>query len=488
MKSLHATVYILGALICTAANAQQTASLPSNQRDAPRVAANQDDTPAQLRIAAAGKQLKSDPKKVQAYNELAIGFLTRARETADPKYLKDADAALAQGLSLDAANFQLLRTQVALLLSRDELAQAKARARVLNHRTPDDVLTYGYLAEADIALGNYPEAETNAQWMLNLRPNNIPALLIGAKLRSLYGDEHGAMDFLRLAFSETYPTEVEDLAWIANQIASIQIESGQNDDAQQTLEQAEQVFPRYPHTIENLARVRMGQNRPNDALQLWMQAALIDRDPHILYALARAQDSAGQSNKALASYAEFEKLASDPASSTHGSRLDLILMYAGSSGRAPRALTLAQQEIAARADVWTQDAYAWALHANGRYQEAEVIIQKALAVGIQSAQIFDHAAHIAQKLNHAADARRYFLLSLQSNAFSEYASDARNSMSEAVVGGEAATASPRPATVVAPPAEVLRDPAPDADRSEHSGPSVRVGATVIAPVFQHTSP
>ena len=77
-------------------------------------------------------------------------------------------------------------------------------------------MTYGYIAEADIALGNYPEAEENAQWMLNMRPNNIPGLLIGAELRTLYGDAHGAIEFLNLAYSETSPTEVEDLAWILN--------------------------------------------------------------------------------------------------------------------------------------------------------------------------------------------------------------------------------------------------------------------------------
>ena len=66
------------------------------------------------------------------------------------------------------------------------------------------------IAEADIALGNYPEAETNAQWMMNMRPNNTPALLIGAKLRTLYGDAHGAIEFLNRAYSQTSPTEVED--------------------------------------------------------------------------------------------------------------------------------------------------------------------------------------------------------------------------------------------------------------------------------------
>lgn len=260
MKSGNATVFLLGALLSIQCISQQSSSDTKNLADASGQAAGQSATPAQQRIFAAKQQLQANPKKVQAYNDLAVAFLARARETADPAYLNDADAALIKGLSLDASNFQLQRTQVALMLRKHEYAQAKERATQLNHHTPDDVMTYGYLAEADIALGLYDDAERNAQWMLNLRPNNIPGLLIGAKLRTRYGDVQGAIDFLNLAFSETSPTEVEDLAWIDNQIASIQIDSGNYDAASQTLDQADKLFPHYPYTIENLARVRMSQN------------------------------------------------------------------------------------------------------------------------------------------------------------------------------------------------------------------------------------
>jgi tetratricopeptide (TPR) repeat protein len=387
-----------------------------------------EESPAQQRIAAAQLQIKADPKKVQAYNELAIGLIRRARETADPSYLKDADAALAEGMKLDATDFQLQKTQVSLLLSRHAFAQARGRATALHRRTPDDVMTYGYLAEADIALGNYQDAETNAQWMMNLRPNNTPALLVGATLRMVFGDAHGAIDFLNRASAQTSPTEVEELAWIANQIASIQIDSGQIDAAEQTLQQAEQIFPRYPYTMENLARVRMGQNRANEAIQLWVQASRIDRDPHVLYELARAQGAAERESEAHATFAEFKKLASAPETATDRARLDLILTYAKTPATAPDALALAQEEIAARQDVWTLDAYAWALYANGKYQDADAAEQKAIAVGIQSAQIFDHAGHITQKLNRASDATKYFQLSIQTNPSSELSADARRSL------------------------------------------------------------
>jgi tetratricopeptide (TPR) repeat protein len=480
MKTLHATFCVLGALVSAVGLAQQAPS-PANERGSSSASALQSDTPAQLRIAAARQQLKSDPGKAQACNELAIAFMRRTRETADPKYLKDADAALAQGLKLAPEDFQLQRTQVALMLSRHQFVQARERATVLHHRTPDDVMTYGYIAEADIALGNYPEAEENAQWMLNMRPNNIPGLLIGAELRALYGDAHGAIEFLNLAYSETSPNEMEDLAWIANRIASIQIESGQNDAAAQTLEQAEQLFPRYPWTMENLTRVRMGQNRANDAVQLLLQTASVDNDPHVLYELAKAQEAAGQAGEAHASYVEFEKTAGEPERATDESRLDLILMYAGIPANTPIALKLAQQEMAARQDVWTLDAYAWALYANAKYLDADAVVQKALAVGIQSAQIFDHAGHIAQKLNHSADATRYFQLSIQSSPTSEYAADVRKSAS--LAGDHEQRVSeivPAPALLQA---DLPHESSTASHQSNYNVASVSVGMTIATPVF-----
>jgi predicted Zn-dependent protease len=424
MKFLHTALFILGVLFFRQGLALQAASPGADQPVPSNSASVQDVSPAQQRIAAAKEQINADPKKVQTYNELANAFLRRARETADSSCLKDADDALAEGLKLDSTDFQLQRTRVALMLGRHEFVEARELASDLNRRIPDDVMTYGYLAEADIALGNYPEAETNAQWMMNMRPNNTPALLVGAKLRTLYGDGQGAIEFLNQAYSQTSPTEAEDLAWIANQIASIQIESGQIDAAERTLERAEQLFAHDPYTIENLARVRMAQNRASEAARLLIQVSSVNHDPHILYESAKAQEAAGLSREARATLAEFEKQANDPAIATDQSKLDLILMYSGSPATALDALKLAQQQIWLRQDVSTLDAYAWALHSNGKFQDAEVAVQKAISVGIQSAQIFDHAGHIAQKLNHVADADKFFRLSVQSNPASEFAADA----------------------------------------------------------------
>lgn len=259
MKYLHATTLLASfATIGWSVHAQGPATVPTNiPSPAAAMPTATIDTPAQTRIASAKLQLGANPKKVQAFDDLTLAYLERARETRDPKYLSEASQALTKGLALEPNDFQLQKAYVALLLAEKNYTKAKQEATLLNHRTPDDVMTYGYLAEAEIALGETAAAEKNAQWMLNMRPNNVPGLLLGARLRALYNDPSGALDLLKLAYAETSPIEVEQLAWIANQIASVQIDSGHADAAVPILERAKQLFPNYPYTLENMARVRL---------------------------------------------------------------------------------------------------------------------------------------------------------------------------------------------------------------------------------------
>lgn len=261
MKILIAATLALNVLFPVLGSAQSSPAAGASDTAplAGATAAEKELTPAEQRIAAAEKQIAGDAKKTQAYGELAEAYLRRARESGDAKYNAYAEQALATGFKLDPKDFQLEKTQVALMLARGEFAQAKEKAALLNRRTPDDVMLYGYLADAEIGLGDYSEAVKNAQWMLNMLPNNVPGLMIGAAIREHFGDASGAIEFLNLACMETSPTEVEELAWIENKIASIDIDSGKIDAAIEMLDRAELTFPNYLYTARNLARARQVQ-------------------------------------------------------------------------------------------------------------------------------------------------------------------------------------------------------------------------------------
>jgi tetratricopeptide (TPR) repeat protein len=405
----------------------------------------QSSSPAELRIAAAKLQIQVNPKKAQAYNDLALALARRARETDDSAYFRDAEDALAAGLSLAPNDFQLEKTHVALLLGEQQFGEAKKEATALNQQTPDDVTVYGYIAEADIALGDYHDAEVSAQWMLNLLPYNVPGLLIAAQLRELFGDAEGAMECLERAYAETSPNETEELAWIANQMASIEIDSGHPESAVRALDQAERVFPQYPYTRENRARAQLEQGNPSQAGSLLRQ---LRQTPHVLYELAKAESAAGHSRESERAYADFERSAKPLIHTPANANRELILYYADrapSASAAQQALELARHEILLRHDVWTLDAYARALYANGKFDEADVQIEKALAVGIRSDQVFDDAGHIANAVKKQAKAEQYFEAVLQIHSSPEYSEDAHHQLAAVPT-----VAAPRPTAVTIP--------------------------------------
>jgi len=116
-------------------------------------------SPAELSIAAATKILQTQPNRYQAYNDLSLALLRRARETGDRSYYEQARAAIVSSLRIEPQNFEAEQAQVALLVAEHKYRPALEEARSLNHRMPDAVLIWAYMAEADAALGDYKQAE-----------------------------------------------------------------------------------------------------------------------------------------------------------------------------------------------------------------------------------------------------------------------------------------------------------------------------------------
>jgi hypothetical protein len=126
--------------------------------------------------------------------------------------------------------------------------------------------------------------------------------------------------------------------------------------------------------------------------------------PHAenLYALAEAQEQAGQKEDAEQSFRTFERQSLAESGLADNSNHELILYYTDHAGKAAKALEIARREAERRHDVFTLDTYAWALAAGGDYQQANVEMQKALAVGVKDPRLLSHAAAIAQHLQQAA--------------------------------------------------------------------------------------
>jgi tetratricopeptide (TPR) repeat protein len=277
----------------------------------------------------------------------------------------------------------------------------------LSQRIPGDITTYGFLTDANVELGNYDEAEKAAQKMLDLKAGNMPGVTRAAYLRELFGDIDGALELMQMAYQSTPPAEVEDRAWILVQIAHLDLASGRISDAEQSLNQALDLFPGYHYALANLAKVRILQKRYNDAVGLLDQRYRAAPHAENLFDLARAMEVAGRKDDARKAYAEFEQKSLAESAKADNSNHELTFYYADVAHEPTKALEVARREIARRHDVFTLDAYAWALFVNGQYEEARRQSEHALQVGIRDATLLRHAGEIALKCGDQRAGEKY---------------------------------------------------------------------------------
>jgi tetratricopeptide (TPR) repeat protein len=385
-------------------------------------------SPAEQKMAEAERFIAKHPDRADGYNALATALARRARETADTSFYERAETALDKSLAAAPANYEGRKTRVWVLLGRHEFARAYDEAKVLNKETPDDVLVYGYLADAAVELGRYEEAERAVQWMLDLRSGNVPGLTRAAYLRELFGDHEGAIELMQQAYKRTAPAELEDRAWIAVHIAQLELARGRLEPAEKLIDHALELFPGYHYAIGTRAALRTQQRRYDDALtaRRWHYAAAPHPENRYLLGLAAAK--AGRAQEARAAFSEFETAALAESRGVDNANRELAFYFVDHA-RAPRkALAIAELEAARRQDVVTLDALAWSLSANGRHTEARAAIDRALAVGVRDAAMLHRAGVIAQRGGDRVAARRHFEASLEVNPRSEVAASVRRAL------------------------------------------------------------
>src|ERR1700756_1977677 len=117
---------------------------------AENVVSREKPSPAEQTIATANRLIEKNPRNYEAYNALALALSRRARETSDPRFYNLGEEALKKSFEVSAGNFDGEKIHVWLLLGKHEFAAAREAAMVLNKRTPDDVMLYGFMTDANV--------------------------------------------------------------------------------------------------------------------------------------------------------------------------------------------------------------------------------------------------------------------------------------------------------------------------------------------------
>jgi len=224
-------------------------------------------------------------------------------------------------------------------------------------------------------------------------------------MRWLKGYLDGAIEVMRMAITSGNPSDAEATAWAYTRLGIYELQAGDTEIATKSAKVAFQFAQNYAAALLLRGRILLAQGKVEVAIESLQRAADLTQLPEYEWTLA---DSLREAGKPQAAEEVESRLIRDGAMDDPRT----FSLYLATRGQqVQQALRLARDELNTRADVFTIDALAWALNANGRVPEALEYSRKALSEGTQDARLIYHAGCIALAAGDDDEAERSFALS-----------------------------------------------------------------------------
>lgn len=341
-------------------------------------------------------KISANENPFQSLENLGWLFVAKARESFDPGYYKLAEqcAFCLDSRQPHCAEALLLRGHVLQNLHKFKEAEPLARELVANRGRSFD---YGLLGDVLMEQGRLDEAADAYQKMVDLKPD-LQAYARIAHYRWLKGDLTAATELMQTAVSAASPNAPESAAWVNTRLALLQFQSGDLSQADETCAAALDYQKDYAPALLLRGRLLLADGKTTEAIETLTTAEKLNPLPDYQWVLAEALQADGRAEEAGVLEARLKKTGANADPRTYA-------LYLSTKGEAsPTALGLAYNELNTRSDVFTHDALAWALAANGKPDEAYQEMQKALVEGTQDPRLFFHATVIASKSGHVEEA------------------------------------------------------------------------------------
>ena len=365
-------------------------------------------------ISQLQKHLTQVPKDYPAWASLGLAYVQQAKITVNSDYYPKGQGALETSLAInDDDNFLAYAGLSALASARHDFSSAESFARQGLERNASSPVLYGALGDALVQLGRYNEADTAITKMASLRPDTS-SFTRQSYLHELRGDVDGARSLMQQALSVA-PTAA-DRAFTLFYLGELDFNSG---DANAALDRYREALAASPTDIQALA----GKAKAEAALGQHLTAiddytAVVARAPEpglvlefgeFLQSTGRVADARAQYDIVAATQRLFEANGVEPDATP--------TLFEADHGLPAAALANAEKGIKTRPFAVMQDAYAWALHVNGRDVEALASLQPALQLGSRSALLHYHAGMIQLSLGHRELAQAELATALSINPF-----------------------------------------------------------------------
>ncbi|MEU6680790.1 hypothetical protein [Streptomyces sp. NPDC046925] len=370
-------------------------------------------------VQALQTHLRDQPRDFGAWATLGTAYVEQARTQGDPSRYREAERALDRSLEVRPRNDAGLAGRAALAAARHDFAGALRHAEAALDVNPRSEGALASRIDALVELGRYGAA-SRAAGEADARRPGVPVFTRYAYVRELRGDVAGARRALSLAAGPGRGAGAGDVAYVATALGQLAWRQGQYGEALKQCGKALRADASYLPALECRARAWAGQGDTGRAIRGLREVVARAPLPGPLVALGElyeARGERGDAAKARQQYALVSAWVSLARANGVNADLDaaVALTDHGTRGERRAALRAARAEWGRRHTVHTADALAWALHVNGRSEEALPYARRATATGFREASFLYHRGVIEGATGHGAAARRWKSAALDLN-------------------------------------------------------------------------
>lgn len=375
------------------------------------VAADVASVPADNDYAAASRLIELMPDSPRGYNALAVYYMKRNRETGDFSFNEKAANAVDKALSLEPADISARKLRAALHLGFHRFDEALKEAGELRKEFPNDPFVLGVLSDASVEMGKYSDALEATQAMVDSRPDSSSYARV-AQLRSLHGDSAGAIKMMTLAAKTADPADKTLQGWCLVQLGDEHWKVGKYAEAEKIYDEALAINPGYFLALVSKGRVRASTGDFEAAEKYLNEAQAFVPNANAIHLLADIYSLNGQSERAKAEYAKFDKIQTDLGDGADHKKL---ILSRANRGMTEEALEMALAEYAAEKNIHSAELVAWTMYKAGRASDATPYVQEAMRLNTVDARLTFHAGMIARANGNNREARRLLSKSLSQN-------------------------------------------------------------------------
>ncbi len=373
------------------------------------------------------ERARKSPGDYAAYDGLGAELFQKARETGDIAYYDLAEQTLKKALALAPQDFRAADPLVHIALvymGEHRFADALASAQKAIGTGSGNLAAFAIEGDACTDMGEYDEAAAAYNTMQSLgRVTSSPLALAYmsdsrmAYLSFLHGDSAEAIRLMKSSIAAGLRTNVprENLAWLYFELGERYFQAGDLENAELSYQSGVTADPNHYRSIAGLAKVRAGQGKLEESIELYRRSIAIIPFPVYVAELGDVYKKVGRASDAQQQYDLVEYIGHLSKLNQVLANRELALFYADQGIKLPEALELARQELKIRHDIYTWDTLAWVLYKNGRFNEAGDTIGKALALHTSDSLLLFHAGMIDHSLGKDAQAEEFLSRALKTN-------------------------------------------------------------------------